>query len=177
MTDSVSIIDQKAYGMAASDHLAFLDGSEFEKDPYAGYVAFEQFATANPEAKDFPDGFCPWPQHEGFTAQEIQYFIQSQATALKNTFQDILSLTKQGILLAAVNDELPLDMNDLDLEGAANRGFKDVQIEAIQDELCQLQAIKEDYRKVLTDLQKRRYKALVELLREHGIEIPFNVEV
>ena len=104
MNESASIIDQTAFGMAASDHLAFLDGSGFDKEPYAGYLAFEKFANENPEATDFPEDFCPWSQHEGFSAQEIHYFIQSQAAVLKNTFHDILSLTKQGIVSAAIND-------------------------------------------------------------------------
>jgi hypothetical protein len=177
MNESASIIDQTAFGMAASDHLAFLDGSGFDKEPYAGYLAFEKFANENPEATDFPEDFCPWSQHEGFSAQEIHYFIQSQAAVLKNTFHDILSLTKQGIVSAAINDEIPQDMNDLNLEEAANRGHRESQIEALQNELSQLQAIKTDHRKVLTDLQKRRYEELVGKLRDRGIEIPFNVEL
>ena len=176
MSATASIIDQKSYGMAASDHLAFFDGSELEKDPFTRYKEFEEFATANPDATDFPEEFSPWPEQESFTAQQIRDSIESQAVVLKNTFRDILRLAKEGIVLAEIEDDFPEDMNELDLEQYANRGHEHLVNQSILKELADLKTILRDDRKVLTDAQARRYEELFSIISERGIEIPLNLQ-
>jgi hypothetical protein len=177
MTHYPTLIVQLANGMAASSHLFFDIGSDYEQSPHRAFDQFSAVASAYPESDVMPEGLGAWTHNEGCTNGEVLERMKVASGEIQKMLQALQSATKEGLVQAAINDNLPQDFNDLDMDLIASRGCETLENNDLLDEIFALTEIESSDTQVLTDKQSRRYLEIWETLKEREVDIPFGVEI
>src|SRR5690554_4937004 len=86
-----TVIEKKAYGIAAANFLSFSD-SAFDADPYLAYLEYE---AAVDEGRD-PDGLIIWAPFENY--DDVLNEIEKLANHIEREINDVLRLAHQGII-------------------------------------------------------------------------------
>ena len=117
MTVNVTVIEQKALGIAAANFLHF-DIEVFERNPYLGYVEYE----AALDEHRVPVGLSVWSPFDSLENGVLEH-INDLAAHVVDEIKDTLQLAALGIVNEAIECRLDSDMNTLDMPGLAEIGY------------------------------------------------------
>lgn len=115
MSTQRSVIEKKAYGIAAANFLSF-DDSAFDADPYLAYLEYESAVDDKRE----PHGLEVWGPLESY--DDVLEEIDDLARHVLREMKDALRLAKEGIVNEAIECRLDSDMNTLDMPGLVDIG-------------------------------------------------------
>lgn len=177
MTQLHSAMERLALGMAASDNLAFDHNTEYDQTPYLGYTEFKLAVLDDPHNTDRPEGMSAWWENETLSNVEILARIETGAHEIKGMLGELLATAKEGLVQAAINDNLPQDFSNLDMSLIVDRGFEAQENTRMLDELSDLREIELSANRVLTDKEEARYVELWEILNQREVDVPFGVEI
>lgn len=109
MSTQRSVIEKKAYGIAAANFLSF-DDSAFDADPYLAYLEYESAVDDKRE----PNGLEVWVPFESY--DDVLTKIGELAEHILSEMNDILRLAHRGIINETIEMRIDSDMNMLDLD-------------------------------------------------------------
>ena len=169
---NASAVIKLAYGMAASQNIAFDVDSKYENNPYAGYLDFKSAAQANRDSDDMPELMSAWEANAHNTIGEILDQLETDAVVLMAAFNNFSECIKAGLVQAATDDNLPLDMNNVDISQLADRGSEAIENEQYAEDVKRLKAIQRE--SGLTLEQEDQLKQTMEILFDRETTIPFS---
>lgn len=165
---SPTAIQETAYAMAAEQNIAFDVESEYDKKPYSGYLAFRNDAQSDREGDQMPEFMSPWDANMHSSKGEILDNLETDAAVLMAAFNNLMGFIKAGIVQAAEDDNLPMDMNQLDLNVMADRGREALENQELFDRVKALQSQTE-----LTADEQQELSQSIDTLIEREAPIPF----
>lgn len=112
---SVSQLEKMAYGTATA---LFVCGLE---DPEKWYEHYVELCDAADKGQE-PDGFAAWQPFENSGLEEVLSQIDTVAASILQSYREVLSFAKAGLVEAAIECTLDSDMNALDLSFMVDRG-------------------------------------------------------
>jgi hypothetical protein len=98
-------------------YLSNLDGSEFDPFKLLDTIA---------EAKgryNWPDSIEIFEPFEAWSGERLSGLIEEETDARVRQFEDVAELIKGHLVTLAVDDLMPLDLNELDLRGWVKTGY------------------------------------------------------
>jgi hypothetical protein len=116
MPANISVIEKKAFGIAAANYLHF-ENDAFNQDPYSAYIEYEAALDENRQ----PEGlevWAPFSSLEDGVLEQINDLASHIADGIKST----LALSKAGVVSETIEGRIDSDMNALDMQGLAEIG-------------------------------------------------------
>lgn len=118
---TVSIIERKAFGIAACNFLTISDET-MANDPYLAYV---EFRDAVVEERELEYGLGVWaPFADTQEKNEILGNLDDLAHHIMQEMKETLELAKAGIVHETIEARLDSDMNALDMTHLASVGVQ-----------------------------------------------------
>ena len=116
MPANISVIEKKAFGIAAANYLHF-ENDAFNQDPYSAYIEYEAALDENRQ----PEGLEVWAPFSSLEDGVLEQ-INDLASRIADEIKSTLALSKAGVVSETIEGRIDSDMNALDMQGLAEIG-------------------------------------------------------